>query len=77
MLSRDTIAPLSCRKRLEPQNDKTTSTRVDANEQHDRDVQAPAIDVTPVNQVEVPPWADSYEISASEMDGWLHISSVE
>jgi hypothetical protein len=47
---------------------------VDANEQHDRDVQAPAIDTTPVNQVEVPPWAESYEISATEIDGWLHIS---
>ncbi|KAF8233255.1 beach-domain-containing protein [Tricholoma matsutake] len=64
----ETEGPYRIRKKLEPQNDKFPSSRVDANEQHDRDVQVPATDTTPVNQVEVPPWAESYEISASEMD---------
>jgi hypothetical protein len=61
------------RKKLEPQNVKAPSSRVDANEQHDRDLQVPAVDTTPVNQVEVPPWAESYEISSNEMDGWCQI----
>jgi hypothetical protein len=67
------MALSSCRKKLEPQSVKAPSSRVDANEQHDRDIQVPAIDTTPVNQVEVPPWAESYEISSNEMDGWCKI----
>ena len=63
-----TVLPF-CRKKFEPQNDQAPSSRVDAKEEHDRDVQAPAVDTTPVNQVEVPPWAESYEISGNEMDG--------
>lgn len=56
------------RKKLEPQNDQTPSSRVDSVEEI-RTVQAPETDTTSLNQVEVPPWVESYEISATEMDG--------
>lgn len=62
-------AHIRTRKKLEPQNDKAPSSRVDTNEQHIRDVQAPDSDANSVLQVEVPPWAESYEVSTTEIDG--------
>lgn len=69
---------MSFRKKLEPQNDKSLSTRVDSDEQHIRAVQVPEADTQSVLQVEMPPWAESYEISSTEMDGVLPLfSSVQ
>ncbi|KAF9466003.1 hypothetical protein BDZ94DRAFT_1252774 [Collybia nuda] len=64
----ETEGPYRIRKKLEPQNDTAPSSRVDTNDQNIRDVQAPDIDTTSLHQVEVPPWAESYEISATEME---------
>ncbi|KAG5645386.1 hypothetical protein DXG03_006339 [Asterophora parasitica] len=64
----ETEGPYRIRKKLEPQNDKAPSSRVDANDENIRDIQAPDIDTTSLHQVEVPPWAETYEISATEMD---------
>ena len=55
------------RKKLEPQNEEPSS-RVDGVEQI-RDVKQPDPDAQSVFQVEVPPWAESYEISATDVDG--------
>ena len=37
-----------------------------------RDVRPPEVE-TPGIQVEVPPWTESYEISATDMDGKGHL----
>lgn len=57
------------RKKLEPQNDISPSTRVDGLDEIIRDVHLPETETASVIHVEVPPWADSYEISATEVDG--------
>ncbi|KAF5370942.1 hypothetical protein D9615_009793 [Tricholomella constricta] len=64
----ETEGPYRIRKKLEPQNDKAPNSRVDTNDENIRHVQAPDIDTTSMHQVEVPPWAETYEISATEMD---------
>jgi len=56
------------RKKLEPQNENSPSSRVDALDEVTRDVRPPEVE-TPGIQIEVPPWAESYEISATDMDG--------
>jgi len=56
-------------KKLEPQNDNSPSSRVDALEEVTRGVNPPDVETASVLQVEVPPWAESYEIAATEMDG--------
>lgn len=55
------------RKRLEPQNE-IPSSRMDSVERL-RGVEQPEADVQSTFQVEVPPWAESYEISATDADG--------
>lgn len=55
--------------KLEPQDEKPTPSRVDALSELVRDVHAPEADTMSVNQPEVPPWADTYEISSTEMEG--------
>lgn len=55
--------------KLEPQDEKPTPSRVDALSELVRDVHAPEADTLSVNQPEVPPWADTYEISSTEMEG--------
>jgi len=64
----------SYRKKLEPQNDTSPSSRVDALEEAIRDVRLPEAETGSIIQVEVPPWADSYEISATEMEG-VHLTA--
>ncbi|KAG5653218.1 hypothetical protein H0H81_001695 [Sphagnurus paluster] len=64
----ETEGPYRIRKKLEPQNNKAPSSRVDIIDENIRDVQAPEVDTTSMNQVEVPPWAEAYEISATEID---------
>ena len=41
---------------------------MDALDEVIRDVRPPEVE-TPGFQIEVPPWAESYEISATDMDG--------
>ncbi|KIM43842.1 hypothetical protein M413DRAFT_26133 [Hebeloma cylindrosporum] len=64
----ETEGPHRIRKKLEPQNDNSPSSRVDALEEVTRGVNPPDTETTSILQVEVPPWAESYEISATEMD---------
>jgi hypothetical protein len=56
------------RKKLEPDNEKAPDSRVDKDGQM-RDVHEPETDAQSVIQVEAPPWAESYEIASTEMDG--------
>ncbi|KAJ7130393.1 beach-domain-containing protein [Mycena epipterygia] len=64
----ETEGPYRVRKKLEPMNDKSLAIRVDTSDQSIRNVEAPEADSQSVVQVEVPPWAESYEISATDMD---------
>ena len=48
---------------------------VKVNEEISRDVQEPDIDAQSILHLEVPPWAESYEIAATEVEGekiWFH-----
>ncbi|KAG6865428.1 hypothetical protein C0991_002666 [Blastosporella zonata] len=64
----ETEGPYRIRKKLESQNEKTPSSRVDIKDENIRDIEEPEADTAPWQQVEVPPWAESYEISATEID---------
>ncbi|KAJ7075426.1 beach-domain-containing protein [Mycena belliarum] len=64
----ETEGPQRVRKKLEPMNDKSLAIRVDTSEQNIRNIEAPEADSQSIVQVEVPPWAESYEISATDMD---------
>ncbi|KAJ7454045.1 beach-domain-containing protein [Mycena galericulata] len=64
----ETEGPYRVRKKLEPMNDKSLAIRVDTSDQNLRNVEAPEADSQSIVQVEVPPWAESYEISATDMD---------
>ncbi|KAF7319608.1 hypothetical protein HMN09_00301200 [Mycena chlorophos] len=64
----ETEGPHRVRKRLEPMNDKSLAIRVDTSDQNIRNVEVPESDSQSITQVEVPPWAESYEISATDMD---------
>jgi hypothetical protein len=55
------------RKKLEPENEKSISSRVNDSEAV-RDVQ-PDTDSQSFLQVELPPWAESYDISVTEIEG--------
>lgn len=57
------------RMKLEPQDDKPSPSRVDTLGELVRDVHPPESDTLSVHQPEVPPWAESYEISSTEMEG--------
>jgi hypothetical protein len=56
------------RKKLEPENDKSLSSRVEDQKQI-RNVQPPDSDTNSVFQVEVPPWNEAYEISSTDIEG--------
>ncbi|KAJ7337518.1 beach-domain-containing protein [Mycena albidolilacea] len=64
----ETEGPHRVRAKLEPMNDKSLAIRVDTSDQSIRNVEAPEADSQSIVQVEVPPWAESYEISATDMD---------
>ncbi|KAJ7143646.1 beach-domain-containing protein [Mycena filopes] len=64
----ETEGPYRVRKKLEPSNDKSLAIRVDTSDQSIRNVEAPEADSQSIVQVEVPPWAESYEISATDME---------
>ena len=59
----------SYRKRLESQADDSPSSRVDDLGELIRDIHAIETQSTSALQTEVPPWAESYEISVTEADG--------
>ncbi|KAF4607270.1 hypothetical protein EYR38_001331 [Pleurotus pulmonarius] len=63
----ETEGPQRIRKKMEPQDDKTWSSRLESYD-HLRDVTMPESETSSQLQVEVPPWAESYEISATEME---------
>jgi hypothetical protein len=56
------------RIKLEPVTDQIPSFRADVGANGTRDVQAPQTEEQQIT-TEVPPWAESYEISSMEMDG--------
>ncbi|KAJ3905440.1 hypothetical protein F5879DRAFT_742889 [Lentinula edodes] len=63
----ETEGPHRIRKKLEPENNKSLNVR--AEEYHRvRDVVVPETDNGSVVTVEVPPWAESYEISSTDME---------
>ncbi|KAH9476097.1 Beige protein-like protein 1 [Psilocybe cubensis] len=64
----ETEGPHRIRKKLEPQVDNSPSSRVDALEEVTRGVNPPEPDTSSIMQVEVPPWAEAYEISATEIE---------
>ncbi|KAJ2916640.1 hypothetical protein MD484_g3777, partial [Candolleomyces efflorescens] len=64
----ETEGPHRIRMKLEPQDDKPAPSRVDTLAELVRDVHPPDSDTLSVHQTEVPPWADSYEISSTEME---------
>ncbi|KAF8154493.1 hypothetical protein B0H34DRAFT_660452 [Crassisporium funariophilum] len=64
----ETEGPHRIRNKLEPQTDNSPSSRVDALDEIIRDVRPPETETNSVMQVEVPPWAEAYEISATDMD---------
>ncbi|TFK36229.1 hypothetical protein BDQ12DRAFT_737089 [Crucibulum laeve] len=64
----ETEGPHRIRKKLEIQNEKSSISRVEAYGQHLRDIHLPDSDAQSIIHAEVPPWAESYEISATDMD---------
>jgi len=56
------------RKKLEYQTDNNPSSRVDSLGEMTRGIQPPEAESASF-MYEVPPWAESYEISATEADG--------
>ena len=64
---------LTYRKKLEPEQVKVFSIKV--NEEVSRDVEEPDFDAQSVVQMEVPPWAETYEFSVTNVEGeWLRFS---
>ncbi|KAF6760566.1 hypothetical protein DFP72DRAFT_988225 [Ephemerocybe angulata] len=64
----ETEGPHRIRMKLEPQDDKPAPSRVDTLGELVRDVHPPESDTLSVHQAEVPPWAESYEISSTDME---------
>lgn len=64
----ETEGPHRIRMKLEPQDDRPAPSRVDAANELVRDVHPPDSDTLSVHQSEVPPWAESYEISSTDME---------
>ncbi|KAJ3575407.1 hypothetical protein NP233_g1115 [Leucocoprinus birnbaumii] len=64
----ETEGPNRIRLKLEAELDKVVSTRADiGGGRGNRDIQAPAVEARQ-NATEIPPWAESYEISSTEVD---------
>ncbi|EKM53226.1 uncharacterized protein PHACADRAFT_210920 [Phanerochaete carnosa HHB-10118-sp] len=66
----ETEGPYRVRKKLEPEQERIFLSQVDKKLQHLK-IQEPSSDVQSVIQVVTPPWAESYEISASAEDRFL------
>lgn len=65
----------SYRKRLEHDDDKLPSSKVDPN-QGIGDVQDLDVDTRSIMQIEVPPWSESYELSSTDGDGALFLARM-
>lgn len=63
------------RKRLEHDDDKLPSSKVDPN-QGIGDVQDLDVDTRSIMQIEVPPWSESYELSSTDGDGALSLARI-
>ena len=61
------ISPNS-RKRLESDGEVAMAFKLDGNENL-RGIEDPVVDDQSIFRVEVPPWAESYEISSTDADG--------
>ncbi|KAH9846387.1 beach-domain-containing protein [Lenzites betulinus] len=66
----ETEGPYRVRKKLEHDEDKPPSSKVDPNQQIG-DVQELDVDTRSIMQIEVPPWSESYELSSTEVDDQL------
>ncbi|KAI0360774.1 beach-domain-containing protein [Trametes cingulata] len=66
----ETEGPYRVRKRLEHDEDKLPSSKVDPNQQIG-DVQELDVDTRSITQIEVPPWSESYELSSTDVDDQL------
>lgn len=63
------------RKRLEHDDEKLASSKVDPNQQIG-DVQELDVDTNSITQIEVPPWSESYELSSTDVDGTGSASGI-
>ncbi|KAI0826715.1 beach-domain-containing protein [Trametes gibbosa] len=66
----ETEGPYRVRKKLEHDEDKLPSSKVDPNQQIG-DVQELDVDTRSIMQIEVPPWSESYELSSTDVDDQL------
>ncbi|KAI0646236.1 beach-domain-containing protein [Trametes meyenii] len=66
----DTEGPYRVRSRLEHDEEKPPSSKVDPNQQIG-DVQELDVDTNSITQIEVPPWSESYELSSTDVDDQL------
>ena len=51
---------------MEPENDKSLSSRIEIDKTGIREVEVPDTDNASIHQVEVPPWNEAYEISSTD-----------
>ena len=66
---RDQLVDIHVRMKLEPANDLVQSSRVDLNQANTREIDTPEIESKTPDVAEVPPWAESYEIAATDIEG--------
>ncbi|KAF9014685.1 beach-domain-containing protein [Hymenopellis radicata] len=64
----ETEGPHRIRNKLEPETQRPSTNRVDVSIGHIRDVSIPEADNSSALHVEVPPWSESYEISATDVE---------
>jgi len=69
----ETEGPFRVRKKLEPEHVKILLNSRVTNEAI-RDVEEPDGETQSVVQVEIPPWAEGYEFSATEVEGALYMT---
>ncbi|RPD65419.1 beach-domain-containing protein [Lentinus tigrinus ALCF2SS1-7] len=65
----ETEGPYRVRKKLEHDEEKMPSSKVD--QQQIGDVQSLDVDTQSIMQIEVPPWSESYDLSSTEVDDQL------
>ncbi|KAG7440786.1 beach-domain-containing protein [Guyanagaster necrorhizus] len=63
----ETEGPHRVRNKLEPEI-SPPMTRIDVGLEHIRDVEVPGSETSSIVQVEVPPWAETYEISSVDVE---------
>ncbi|KAK0186450.1 beach-domain-containing protein [Armillaria mellea] len=63
----ETEGPHRVRNKLEPELSQPV-TRIDVGFEHVRDVDVPESETSSIVQVEVPPWAETYEISSTDVE---------